>query len=155
MEMSLKSTETQKPTLIQQILRFGVVGGLSFVIDFAVYSAIIFVFGKEKFTVAVAAFFGFMISVTFNYIVSMKYVFERDESKDRKAEFTIFVILSAIGLVLNEAIIMGVLAIYDITPFLRSGLLWDFKELIGKIFATGIVMVYNFISRKIFIEKKN
>ena len=155
MEMSLKSTETQKPTLMQQILRFGVVGGLSFLIDLAVYSAIVFVFGDEKTTVAVAAFFSFMTSVTFNYIASMKYVFERDESKDRKAEFTIFVILSAIGLVLNEAIIMGVLVIYDITPFLRSGLLWDFKSIVGKIFATGIVMVYNFISRKIFIEKKN
>ncbi len=155
MEMSLKSTETQKPTLMQQILRFGVVGGLSFLIDLAVYSAIVFVFGDEKTTVAVAAFFSFMTSVTFNYIASMKYVFERDESKDRKAEFTIFVILSAIGLVLNEVIIMGVLVIYDITPFLRSGLLWDFKSIVGKIFATGIVMVYNFISRKIFIEKKN
>ena len=153
--MSLKSTETQKPTLMQQILRFGVVGGLSFLIDLAVYSAIVFVFGDEKTTVAVAAFFSFMTSVTFNYIASMKYVFERDESKDRKAEFTIFVILSAIGLVLNEVIIMGVLVIYDITPFLRSGLLWDFKSIVGKIFATGIVMVYNFISRKIFIEKKN
>ena len=40
-----------KPSLIQQILRFGIVGGLSFVIDFAVYSAVLLIFGKGKVTV--------------------------------------------------------------------------------------------------------
>ncbi|MCR5527181.1 MAG: GtrA family protein [Lachnospiraceae bacterium] len=141
--------------LIAQILKFGVVGGISFVIDFAVYSAIIAVFGKEKTTVMIAAFFGFVISVIFNYVSSMKYVFVHDENMDKRKEFTIFVILSVIGLGLNEAIIMGVLHIYDAVAMLQSGILWDFKEQIGKIIATGIVMIYNFITRKIFIEKKN
>jgi putative flippase GtrA len=140
---------------MQQILKFGVVGGLSFVIDFAVYSLIIKIFGNAKTTVMVAAFFGFVISVIFNYIVSMKFVFEHDENMDKKKEFTVFVILSAIGLALNEAIIMGVLGIYDMVSFLQSGLLWDFKEQVGKIIATGLVMIYNFVTRKIFIEKKN
>ena len=103
----------------------------------------------------VAAFFGFVISVIFNYIVSMKFVFEHDENMDKKKEFTIFVILSAIGLLLNEGIIMGVLAVYDAVAFLQRGILWVFKEQIGKIIATGLVMIYNFVTRKIFIEKKN
>ena len=30
----------------------------------------------------------------------------------------------------------------------------NMMKMIGKILATGIVMVYNFISRKIFLEKK-
>lgn len=155
--MTLKSTESAKPSLIQQILRFGVVGGLSFVIDFAVYSAIIFVFGDSKPVVMVAGFFGFMISLIFNYIVSMKFVFVHDENMDRRKEFIVFAVLSAIGLLLNEAIILGVLIIYDNVSLaiLKSGILFDFKEQVGKIFATGIVMVYNFISRKIFIEKKD
>ena len=141
--------------LIEQILKFGVVGGISFVIDFAVYSAIIAVFGKAKAVVMVAAFFGFVISVIFNYISSMKYVFVHDENMNKRKEFTIFVILSVIGLGLNEAIIMGVLHIYDMVSFLRSGIIWTYKEQIGKIIATGIVMIYNFITRKIFIEKKD
>ena len=141
--------------LIEQILKFGVVGGISFVIDFAVYSAIIAVFGKAKTVVMVAAFFGFVISVIFNYISSMKYVFVHDDNMDKRKEFTIFVILSVIGLGLNEAIIMGVLHIYDMVSFLQSGIIWTYKEQIGKIIATGIVMIYNFITRKIFIEKKD
>ena len=53
----------------------------------------------------VAAFFGFVISVIVNYLLSMKYVFVRKEDMDRRKEFIIFVILSAFGLVLNEVII--------------------------------------------------
>ena len=43
--------------------------------------------------VLIANFFGFTISVVFNYIMSMKFVFERKEDMDRKAEFAMFVIL--------------------------------------------------------------
>ena len=145
----------KKRGLFEQIMKFGVVGGLSFIIDFTIYTLIIAVFGKGKFTVAAAAFFGFTISLIFNYISSMKFVFVRDENMDRRREFAVFALLSLIGLALNEALIMGVLAVYDALPFLQGGLLWDFKEWIGKIFATGVVMIYNFVTRKIFIEKKD
>ena len=144
--------------LIKQILKFGVVGGLSFIIDFLIYTAIIAIFGNAKVTVAIAAFFGFTISLIFNYFMSMKFVFVHDEKMDRRNEFTIFAVLSLIGLGLNEILILGVLVIFDNVAFLQtgfSGLLWKYKELLGKIFATGVVMVYNFITRKIFIEKKS
>ena len=85
----------------------------------------------------------------------MKFVFVHDENMDRRKEFTIFAVLSLIGLGLNEILILGVLFIYDMTPALQSGLLWRYKEWVGKIIATGIVMVYNFVTRKIFIEKKD
>ena len=143
--------------LIKQILKFGVVGGLSFLIDFVIYTAIIAIFGTAKPVVAVAAFFGFTISLIFNYFCSMKFVFVHDENMDRRKEFTIFAVLSLIGLALNEVLILGVLFVFDNVAFLQTGfngLLWKFKEILGKIFATGVVMVYNFITRKIFIEKK-
>ena len=143
--------------LIKQILKFGIVGGLSFLIDFAIYTLIILCFGNAKITVAIAAFFGFTISLIFNYFTSMKFVFVHDENMDRRKEFTIFAVLSLIGLLLNEVLILGVLAVFDNVVFLQQGfdgLLWKFKETLGKIFATGVVMVYNFVTRKIFIEKK-
>ncbi len=143
--------------LIKQILKFGIVGGLSFLIDFAIYTLIILCFGNAKTTVAIAAFFGFTISLIFNYFTSMKFVFVHDENMDMRKEFTIFAVLSLIGLLLNEVLILGVLAVFDNVAFLQTGfngLLWKFKETLGKIFATGVVMVYNFVTRKIFIEKK-
>ena len=144
-----------KPSLFQQVLRFGIVGGLSFIIDFIVYSVILLIFGKARVTVMIAAFLGFTISLIFNYLSSMRFVFVHDENMDRRKEFTVFALLSLIGLLLNEVLIMGVLFVFDHVKFLQSGILWDFKEWIGKIFATGVVMVYNFVTRKIFIEKKS
>lgn len=143
--------------LIKQIMKFGVVGGLSFIIDFLIYTVIIAIFGNAKLTVAIAAFFGFTISLIFNYFMSMRFVFVHDENMDRRKEFTVFAILSVIGLGLNELLILGVLYVFDASVFLQTGfngLLWQFKEILGKMFATGVVMVYNFITRKIFIEKK-
>lgn len=145
--------------LLTQILKFGVVGGLSFVIDFIITLIVSAVLRKAGMNIEMAAtvggLFGFMISLIFNYIMSMKFVFERKDDMDRKKEFIIFALLSAIGLGLNELILyFGVVlcnsqmpAIVDAYPtVVTAGV---------KIFATGIVMVYNFVSRKMTLEKKD
>jgi putative flippase GtrA len=73
----------------------------------------------------------------------------------RKKEFVIFVILSIIGLGVNEIILLVCSGIY-ISSEALSGLVGDTLWFaISKIIATAIVMVYNFISRKIFLEKKD
>jgi len=145
--------------LIEQILKFGVVGVVCFGIDFAItlgVSALCRALGMETSPAAlVGAFFGFTISVIVNYILSMKFVFERREDMDRKKEFVIFVILSLIGLGINELIIWVCIdliysAIAVALPWITPGL----ATAGAKIIATAIVMVYNFITRKIFLEKK-
>ncbi len=145
-----------RPSLKQQIFRFAIVGGLSFVIDFAIYTAIILFLGNGRMVVAFAACMGFVISLIFNYLTSMKFVFVRKDGVDRKKEFAVFAILSVIGLILNEVIILGMLSMFDKISDDAPGLIalfLSFKEWISKIFATGIVMVYNFVTRKIFLEK--
>lgn len=145
--------------LIEQILKFGVVGVLCFAIDFAItlgVSAVCRGLGVATSPAAlVGAFWGFTISVIINYILSMKFVFERREDMNRKAEFVIFVVLSLIGLVINELIIwVCVDVVYGMIAarftFITPGL----ATAGAKIVATAIVMVYNFITRKIFLEKK-
>ena len=95
--------------LIAQILKFGVVGGLSFLIDFAitmVVSGALRAAGTGfEIAAAVGGVFGFAISLIFNYIMSMKFVFERKDGMDRKKEFVIFAVLSLIGLGINELIL--------------------------------------------------
>ena len=148
-----------KSQLIAQILKFGVVGGLSFLIDFIITLTVSTILRKAGISVENAAtiggLFGFMISLIFNYIMSMKYVFARKDDMDRKKEFLIFAVLSVIGLGINELILyFGVLicntqlpTIVDAYPtIVTAGV---------KMFATGIVMVYNFISRKMTLEKKD
>lgn len=104
----------------------------------------------------IAAFFGFVISVIVNYLLSMKYVFVRKEDMDRRKEFIIFVILSAIGLVLNEAIIkISLDVVYENWVWLRNFAGPTLATAGAKIVATGVVMVYNFVTRKIFLEQKD
>ena len=162
--------------LFMQILKFGIVGGLSFVIDFIITMLVDLVLRKagldititnglnscfsanlmsDAVSAAIGSVFGFCISLIFNYIMSMKFVFERKDDMDRKKEFAIFAILSLFGLLLNTAIMYGgkILAAQLMPVFANEN-----KSVVTagvKMVATGIVMVYNFISRKLTLEKKN
>lgn len=158
-ESAGEKTDAKSKKLIEQILKFAVVGGLSFVIDFVItliVSTIMRSAGSSVETAAaVGGIFGFCISLIFNYIMSMKFVFARKDDMDRKKEFAIFTILSLIGLGINELILyFGVIICSSIIPQIVS----DYPTIVTagvKIIATGIVMVYNFISRKLTLEKKD
>jgi len=152
------SKEDKKKKLIAQVLKFGVVGGLSFLIDFVItmaVSAISRSLGADVATAAtVGGLFGFCISLIFNYFMSMKFVFERRDDLDRKREFAIFTLLSLIGLGINELILyFGVIVFDKVAPSIVSEYPSAVTAVV-KMFATGVVMVYNFISRKMTLEKK-
>lgn len=139
--------------LINQIMKFGVVGILAFLIDYGVF---VLLANGLQINYLIANIFGFTLSLIFNYIMSMKFVFERKENADKKKEFVTFAILSVIGLILNELIILGCVdGIYLNSTFLQEKIDIGLAKQAGKIIATGIVMVYNFISRKIFIEGRS
>lgn len=123
--------------LIEQIMKFGVVGVIAFVIDFGVMVFLTEVFGIDP---VISATISFIISVIFNYAASMRYVFSHREGMSRTREFVIFVVLSAIGLGINDLLIW---AGTDLASF-------DYR--LVKIFATAVVMVWNFVTRKIFLE---
>jgi putative flippase GtrA len=145
---------------MEQIMKFGVVGVVCFLIDFVITMVVSTLLrnaaGMETGAAAlIGAFFGFTISVIINYLLSMKYVFVRKEDLDRRKEFVIFTILSLIGLGIHEVIIMLCIdVIYENWMWLNSWLSPTLATAGGKIFATGIVMVYNFITRKKFLEQK-
>ena len=147
--------------LIDHILKFGVVGIISFIVDFVITMAVSTLLrtsvGMTTSQAAlVGAFFGFVISVIVNYILSMKYVFERREDLDRKKEFTIFVVLSIIGLGINERIILFCIdLVYANWAWLHNLIGATLATAGAKIVATAVVMVYNFVTRKIFLENKD
>lgn len=126
--------------LIEQFLKFGVVGAIAFLIDYGVLMLLSQVIGMDP---VVSASISFVVSVVFNYVASMHYVFTRRDDISRRREFTIFVILSAIGLVINEIImVIGVNVLGD------SALMVTITKLV----ATAIVMVWNFVSRKKWLD---
>ena len=123
--------------LFQQIIKFGIVGGLAFIIDYGIYTLLSQLLGIYY---ILASIISFSISVIFNYILSIKWVFDVTKKQTTK-EFIIFIVLSVIGLIINSIILYICVELFNI------------HDMIGKIIATIIVMVYNFITRKIFIEK--
>lgn len=146
--------------IIEQILKFGIVGGICFLIDFTITNVVAAILrnavGMTTGSAAlIGAFWGFVISVIINYLLSMKYVFERKEEMSRRKEFVIFTILSLFGLLINEAIIkVSIDIIYENILWIKNLLSPALVTAGAKIVATGIVMVYNFVTRKIFLEKK-
>ncbi len=148
--------------LFAQIMKFGMVGvvcfGIDYVIGYSVMKIIVKLGGESVFEFASMAgsALGFTVSVIINYILSFKFVFERKEELDRRKEFVAFIILSVIGLGLNQLIIwICVGPVYGNIAFLRELLNYDLAYTGAKVIATAIVMVYNFVTRKIFLEKKS
>ena len=124
--------------LIIQLIKFGIVGLIATLIDLAVLMVL-----KEfmKVDVLVASAVAFSVSVIANYILSMLFVFKGSENSKVK-EFIVFVALSIGGLLLNQFIMwLG-------TEIMTAYYLWV------KVFALVFVPIYNFVTRKIFLEKK-
>lgn len=123
--------------LFKQLFRFGIVGGLAFLID----SGVLFVL-TEYLNVyyLVSSVISFIVSLIFNYILSILWVFDVKKKQTIK-EISLFVILSVIGLGINQLVM-----------YVGADIL-NIYYMICKIISTFIVMVYNFITRKIFIEK--
>ena len=125
--------------LIEQMIKFGFVGFLCFFIDYGIMVLLTVVAGIVY---LVSSACSFTVSVIVNYILSVTFVFETDKEKSRIKEFIVFVFLSIIGLGINQLCMWFGVELLHIS------------YLIVKIGATAVVMVYNFISRKLIIEKK-
>ena len=124
-------------TLLAQLAKFGVVGVIATVIDFGVMNILHYGLHVD---LLIANTCGFTISLVFNYLASMKYVFSHREGMSRTREFVIFIVLSVIGLGLNDAIVVALAEM--------AGL----EANIAKVCATALVMIYNFVTRKIFLD---
>ena len=142
-------------------VKFGFVGAVCFVIDYLigllVLNALMLLLSDAYFEIAsiVGSVIGFIISVTVNYILSFKFVFERKQDLNKRTEFIIFVLLSIIGLLINSLIIwLAVGPIYRNSEFLQGNAGYNTIYSGAKIMATAVVMIYNFVTRKIFLEKK-
>ena len=125
--------------LFAQIIKFGFVGGTSFLIDAGILFLLTEFAGVHY---LISGAISFTASVIYNYILSIKWVFDAKEDVNKVQELAVFIGLSVIGLGLNQLFMWLFVDIFHI------------YYMLSKIIATAIVMVYNFDTRKIFIEKK-
>ena len=102
----------------------------------------------------VSAFFGFTISLIFNYLASMAFVFQRKDDASRTKEFIIFAVLSVIGLGLNELIIWVCVLINDHfvaghTNFFAMAVNW-----INIVVFAAVILVVGLVIRSMIRDKK-
>ena len=121
----------------RQFLKFAAVGLISFGIDWGMLIVLVEILHLDF---LLSTTVSFVTSVVINYWLSLKFVFEHREGMSRKREFTIFTILSIIGLGLND------LYMFVGVAFLNIG--YQFMKAI----ATFLVTWYNYFSRRRFLE---
>jgi putative flippase GtrA len=90
----------------------------------------------------ISATIGFCFGLAANYIISVRWVFEDRYISSKTAEFMIFSLIGAAGLMINDAAIYVGQAVMNI----------DYK--ISKLFATGLTLLFNFILRRTLLFRK-
>lgn len=121
----------------RQFLKFALVGFASLAVEYLFLGYFLQALSMDY---LLATTIAFIISIVVNYILSMKYVFSHKEDMSRKREFTIFAVLSAIGLGLN-----------DLYMFIGVGLL-NVGTMAMKLISTFFVTWYNYFSRRKFLD---
>lgn len=128
--------------LMTQLIKFGGVGVLCTGVE---YVLLILMESALGIDLMVATGLSFFLSTVLNYILSIKFVFKVNNGRGRTANGGAFVVMSAVGWVINQLIMMlGALVL---------GHHMDSYYMLVKVLATALVMVYNFISRKLFLER--
>ena len=124
---------------IKQFAKFTVTGTTCFAIDFGLMVLLKEVFGL--YYIAASAI-SFIVATCINYLISKHWVYDVKDKSAQLRELIVFIILSAIGLGINTC------------------LLWLFTAKVGlnykisKLIAGMIGSIYNYITRKLYLEKK-
>lgn len=124
--------------ILKQFCKFSAVGVVSFLMDYGLLFAFTESFHMHY---LLSSMLSFSAATVFNYVYSTKYVFECSEEKSRTGQFTIFLLLSGCGLMLNSLLMKMLVENMEM------------YYMLAKLCATILVSVWNFVSRKVFLEE--
>ena len=120
----------------KKFMSYFIVGGLAAIVEWVCFAIF-----NNFMVYLLATILAFCFSTTFNYVLGNKMTFRNFEKK--KSNLAAVFIVSAIGLVLN---ILFMYLLIDV---------FNFKyEFIAKVISTGLVFMWNYISRRLFIYRK-
>ena len=122
-----------------QLFRYGIVGGTAFVVDYGTLFLLTHYVGVPYLWSAAIAF---ILGLVTNYLLSISWVFLRDEARSIWGEFLLFAIIGIIGLIFNELIM------YAGTDVLHL------HYMVSKLISTVIVFFWNFLARKYLLFNK-
>ncbi len=126
--------------LVKQLMKFGIVGVVSTALDYGLMVLFTEAFGIFY---LLSSTLSYAISLIFNYFASMKFVFRGRQDQSRLREFLIFTVLCLLGMGLNQLILWLLVEMGGV------------HYMVSKLLATVVVMIWNFATRKIFLEEHN
>ena len=126
--------------LISQFMRFSAVGIPAFLIDYLLLMLLSQVVGIHP---VLAGGISFTVSVIFNYVASMRFVYQHRDDLSRRREFVTFVFLAIVGLGINCVIIWLGTIIVGTNPI---------PVTVTKLIAGLVVMLWNFFSRRHWLD---
>lgn len=156
-------TNQTKKQLFWEIFRFLIVGGTATVFDYAVsylFYAIILppsLIG-DTLALVLSTALGFCVGLAVNWVLSITFVFKQvsDEKTAKSGKsFLVFTLVGVVGLIITEiGMHLGVnlfpqIVIFGTSTFLNA----EWKWWICKVIMTCIVLVWNYLGRKILIFK--
>ncbi|MDR2733145.1 MAG: GtrA family protein [Spirochaetota bacterium] len=138
---------TSNKQLIYEFLRYVLVGGFAFGVDILVlYLTRTFLFqdmGHDGILLATA--FGFIAGLTVNYILSFLFVFRQIDENVQRHKIRAFVLFALIG-------VIGLL-ITEFCMYAGINLFGEEYYLFTKVITAVIVLLWNYIARKLLIFK--
>lgn len=123
--------------IAKQLFRFGFSGIVVTLLDFA----IVYLLGTYTgFPVLVVTFLSYLVSMVVNYFLTVKWVFETDGN--HKRNMTVFFVLGIVALGITQLVMWLGTSVFD------------YYFMAVKVVATISVNVFNFISRKLLLERR-
>ena len=157
-----KKIKQTKKQLFWEIFRFLLVGGLATVVDYvvaALFHGLVLppkLIG-ETWSLIISTALGFSAGLLVNWFLSLAFVFKaiRDKKKaSSKKSFLVYCLICVIGLVITLlgmqlVQILPTFTLFGTKQFLNSSWTWWLL----KITLTLIVLVWNYVGRKLFVFK--
>ena len=135
---------------LKELIKFAFTGGVCFLIE---YAALVILKEWLHIPVVAATPIAFLISVIFNYLLCVKWVFDGAQEGSKKAQLG-FLITSVMGLFLNWVIMWALTALFGEDALLFALFGVEIKVyMLNKVIATGLVMVWNYFTKRYVLRK--
>ena len=129
--------------LFCEFFRYAMVGGIAFLADFgALVGAQEVCFKQMAWGIYVSTALGFIVGLTVNYVLSLAFVFVGEHERGKGRSVTAFCVFGLIGLVGLGLTELGMW--FGVT-------LCSWNYMLVKAFVTAVVLMWNYLGRKIII----
>jgi putative flippase GtrA len=122
-----------------QLARFLVVGGIAFAVDYGIF-LLLHTWAGAPYVLASAV--SLTTSLVVSYVLSVRFVFEARPGRNVLVELAAYVAISLVAIGINQLVLLASVELLALAPE------------VGKLVATAVVLVFNFVARKLLIERR-